>query len=266
MRMDYRLVQEAMARLARSGWRVDILGTADGYPVYAAESPREHRTAGEVRPRLMIDAGIHGEEPAAVVGLLQWLEGPGRGWQEKIDLTVFPCINPWGIVRGIREGPHGRDLNREFDNPAHPYVAWTVRALEGRRFDLVMDMHEDCDFTAMYLYELLGAAPNQGPSLGRRILDLCSSRVDLANDGDVGPVPPRDGLIAVDFPRAERELEGDPIALYLYKRHADHVVTVETPGKLDLDLRASLHVDALDEACRYLAEGASPDAGTRRNS
>lgn len=253
--MNYRSVVETLKRAAQRGWQLRPLGFADGYPLYALQrSPRS--AAGERPPSLLIAAGIHGEEPAAVIGLLRWLDERAEAWTKRIQFTIAPCLNPWGFVRGLRHGSHGKDLNREFDNPSHPAVIAFRTLVTGRRYDLFLDLHEDCDFDTMYLYELASSRPPAGvPSLGRRILAQAAPDVRLSHGDAVGPFVTQEGMIAGELtPAAARSRTGAPIALYVYGHHSAHVVTVETPGLLPLAVRAELHVRALEEGCRFLTE------------
>lgn len=253
--MNYRSVVEAVKRAAQRGWHLLPLGFADGYPLYALQ--RSPQSAAKERvPSLLIAAGIHGEEPAAVVGLLRWLDQRADAWTEQIEFTIAPCLNPWGFVRGLRHGSHGKDLNREFDKPGHPAVIAFRELVQGRRYDLFLDLHEDCDFDTMYLYELASSRPPAGvPTLGRRILAQAAPDVRLSHGDAVGPFVTDEGMIAGELtPDQARSMTGAPIALYVYGYHSEHVVTVETPGLLSLDVRAELHVRALEEGCRYLTE------------
>ncbi len=284
--MRYDLVTETVEILSERGWHSQVIAQADGYPVFllksdpatsgnpggrngAAALPKDRGAGtppasptsfgGSGRLPLLIAAGIHGEEPASVVGLCRWLRERVEEWRNSLRFTVFPCINPWGFERGIRFAADGKDLNRQFDAPQHPAVAAVCRSLEasGERFPLFVDLHEDCDFEAMYLYEVIDPSQRQdgAPTLGRRILDRARRRVGLYS-GPVEDLQARDGMIHVDgFDRIEaRKLRGLPIALYAYAHFVPHVVTVETPGKLPLQVRAGLHVEALEEACSYLLE------------
>ena len=295
--IDYDAVCRRIDALAGRGWEKRLVTEADGYPVFMLErkaSPRE----GRARPSLLIDAGIHGEEPAGVLGLLDWLEKSAEQWAPAIDFTVFPCLNPWGIERGLRFDPRGRDLNREFNNPVHPAVASFCRAVSDRRFDLFMDLHEDCDFFGMYLYEVAepkasgldgeGSGPSGAdsftpdrtaagrassrrapgrPTLGRAILDTCRRLVPLSDGDDVGGITTRNGMVAGSLTRDEIEAWDQwPIALYAFVKHTDHVVTVETPGKQPLELRRTLHGIALDIACRRLVEGSPTAKAPARNA
>lgn len=256
--MNYNLVTQTTASLGNQGWDVQLLVEADGYPIYALTDPQTAQGGSADRPALLIVAGVHGEEPGAVVGLDAWLRRHVENWVGRLRMYIIPCLNPWGFERGIRFGSHGRDLNREFGSSAHLVGQAFERWLTGKRFELFMDLHEDCDFEAMYLYEVQEDAP-EGPSLGRRILDTARTRVELSDGVDVDGMLTRDGMISIVYPRDEaRKSTGRPIALHVYAEAAPHVVTVETPGLLDIALRSELHVLALEVACRHLAGPEQP--------
>ncbi len=253
--MNYSDVIRTVKSMARRGWSVHEIGSADGYPLFALTHEPTAPTKGATIPSILIDAGIHGEEPAAVVGLQQWLADHAEVWLDQFRFTIFPCLNPWGFERGIRYAADGNDLNRQFDAPRHPAVQAFRDQIANQQFDFFLDLHEDCDFTAMYLYEVIDPAPtSDGPTLGRRILDLARPDVALADKEKVDTLETADGMISVPFPREEaRDFEHAPIALYVYAHHAPHTVTVETPGLLALSLRAELHVRAIQETCRYFS-------------
>lgn len=235
--------------MASKGWQTEELVQADGYDVFAVQNDCPDPNA----PKLLITAGIHGEEPASVIGTIDWLTRSASRWSTQIHITAIPCINPWGFVRGIRFGPHGKDLNREFDKPKHAYVQAVRDYLSGRSFDLFMDEHEDCDFYDMYAYEL---GPKQPVTLARRVLERCKPFVVLSHSEEVGPFSTVEGLVRPIGPEVEpgddSHLEGLPIALWAYDNITRHTITVETPGMQSLNLRCRLHGEALDEACHYL--------------
>lgn len=259
--MEYSEVIHTVDTLRRRGWRIDELGTADGYPIFGLRhDPGQHNPgdASHVEidraPSLLMCAGIHGEEPAAVVGLCRWLVASSDAWLEHLRFTIIPCLNPWGYERGIRYSAAGEDLNRQFEAPRHPAVQAFRHFIEGKSFDLFLDLHEDCDFTRMYLYEAIDTArPLVEPTLGRRILERAQPDVELSHQELAEELEIQHGMIRVGMSRKEaRSFTNAPVALYVYGHHAPHTVTVETPGKLDLDLRADVQMRAIDETCRYL--------------
>ena len=117
--------------------------------------------------RVFLSGGTHGDEPAGVEALLQFLEQRRyEAWPE-IAFTLIPCLNPWGYVRDTREGPAGHDLNRAFRraSSATPEVSAIKRVLSRRQLTCSMDCHEDCDAEGFYAYELPEVS-----SLGRAVV------------------------------------------------------------------------------------------------
>src|SRR5690625_3895025 len=117
MKRSYDEVTATVRSLPKELWKTEVLAISDDYPVYTLTSNTPPN-----KPRVLIAAGVHGEEPGAVVGLLQWLASDAHAWVSQCQLTVIPTFNPWGYERGIRYAANGNDLNREFDAPDHPSV------------------------------------------------------------------------------------------------------------------------------------------------
>lgn len=255
-RPPYADVLKVAEELSASGWQVRTLTTADGYPIVVLTDPFGTGGAASELSHLLIATGIHGEEPAGVLGLTRWLKQHSLRWVGAFKMDVFPCLNPWGFERGIRYAQNGQDLNRQFDRPRHPAVQAFSNWITGRTFDLFLDLHEDSDFERMYLYELLDPHPGTDvETLGRRILNRAAEKVAVSHGDDVDELQTVAGIVSGSMTRSMAAVfEGRPIAIEVFAHHAPHVVTVETPGRLDLELRIQLQVDALETAAAYLAD------------
>ena len=104
--------------------------------------------------RVLLSAGIHGDEPAGVEALCEWLETRAYvKFLQRWDITMLPCINPWGYEHGTRENGEGRDLNREFNSSHPPQEVLFVQSVLQQRFDLSLELHADEDSSGYYLYE-----------------------------------------------------------------------------------------------------------------
>ena len=60
--------------------------------------------------RVLLSAGIHGDELAGVEALCEWLDTRAYArFLQRWDITMLPCINPWGYEYGTRENGEGHD-------------------------------------------------------------------------------------------------------------------------------------------------------------
>jgi len=239
-----RLRQVALAR----GGELVQHGEADGYPLYHLALP-----GPQDAPRFLLSAGIHGEEPGSATGLLNWLEQDLGRWPEFFRIDALPCLNPWGFERGVRYDAQGRDLNRRFrEDPPLPQVALARDVTAGRRYAMAVDMHEDCDYFGFYLYERLEHGPRIAPLLLPRI--ALEGPVSHGEEGDEPPV--REGLVHMTWPagRTLQEMAEErpqwPMAFFLY-HVADHVITVETPGRQPLDVRVRMQRAAVETSLAF---------------
>ena len=179
-----------------------------GYAIWEVRIPARRRIPrSRPRVRVLLNGGTHGDEPAGVEALLRFLEQRRyEAWPE-IAFTLIPCLNPWGFVRGIREGPAGHDLNRAFRraSPATPEVRAIKRVLSRRRLTCSLDCHEDCDATGILRLRAaggLGAGARCGGGRRRGWTDQPGlrgggDRAGARRSGANGPAPPtswrRDG-------------------------------------------------------------------------
>ena len=237
---DYAHLQERWKRLASdAGLAISTLAvTTGGEPVMAIESWNGPPDT------LYLSAGIHGDECAAVWGLLHWAEQNAASLKE-LPLLLFPCLNPDGFLQNTRTDADGHDLNRTVSDQSIAVVAAWHNLLQKLRFSRCLHLHEDYDALGIYVYEL-----NDAPGLGRKILDSCSHHI---------PADPRPSIDGETFDQglfirnsgevrrllAGTELEGaEPVQLLL--RNTGVSITFETPSELDLGLRIVAHVTAIE--------------------
>ena len=93
---------ESAGRVA--GFRTEHFGEADGCPLFALTK----RTPGP-RPRIYLSAGIHGDEPAPPLALLELIEA--GVFDARANWFLCPLLNPAGFLRATRENAEaGSDL------------------------------------------------------------------------------------------------------------------------------------------------------------
>lgn len=248
---DYEHLWQRWQALARAqDWTCSVLAEAGAFPILQIEHvPRERDDAAQ-SPEMdaapaYFSAGVHGDECAAVWGLLSWAEQQADQLSQR-SFLIFPCFNPYGLVHNTRHDQDGVDLNRIFHDPTHPVIGRWQAALAGRCFDLSVHLHEDYDATGIYLYEL-----SREPSFGEALIRSCEDIIARERDGLV------DGREFVSAVRCAGEDEvhlivqeelhgGMPEAIYLFLNHSVSSFTFESPSEFDLIRRIDVQRRFLD--------------------
>ena len=102
------------------------------------------------RFKLGIFAGIHGDEPAGILGLMDFVRELDRFPElgREYQLYLYPLCNPSGYLASTRESASGRDLNRQFwRHSPDPEVALLEQEIHRHQFDGIIALHSDdtCD-------------------------------------------------------------------------------------------------------------------------
>ena len=108
--------EELLARVQALGW-APIGRSTEEREIVAARLPG---TDGAQAPLLLM-AGIHGNEPASVAAVLDFIDCGGTGGG---PVWVVPALNPDGLLINTKDSANGIDLNRNFParnwRPDHP--------------------------------------------------------------------------------------------------------------------------------------------------
>jgi hypothetical protein len=144
------------------------------------------------RHKFGIFAGIHGDEPAGILGLMDFLreldETPEIG--RHFELWLYPVCNPGGFLAGTRESLSGKDLNREFwRGSAEREVRLLEQEIERRRFDGIISLHSDDTSPGFYGFA-------RGDVLARQLLSPALAEAEKALARDSRPFI--DGFRAVN--------------------------------------------------------------------
>ena len=235
------LVKRWRALAKREKWRLRRFATADGFSLYAIESPPRKTSA----PSLYLSAGIHGDEPAATEALITWCERRAKAL-EKFQVLIFPCLNPWGLQHNNRHDAEGRDLNRGYRRRNVPVIEAQKKILRGRTFDAALMLHEDFDAHGVYLYEIEGTRP----FWGEKLLAAAAKHVPREPRKMVEGRACRRGLIRKSI---RPDLMPDhPEAFLLRFGHSGRSMTIETPSEFSMAARVQAHGAVLDEVLRLL--------------
>lgn len=232
-------------RVAReAGFQVHELGRIEKYPLLmiASEAPSPET------PRCYLSAGIHGDEPAGSIAILELLSNPpahaGIAW------TLFPALNPVGLAQGRRVNGQGVDLNRDYlalsCQETQLHVKWLRR--QNRGHDLILSLHEDWEATGFYHYEINNSEQDSiSDVIHEAVVPLIPLEVGPTVDGH--PLD-RPGLIR-HVPEPDEPM-GWPEAIYHSKQFPSRSYTLETPSTLPLALRVQAHLAAVRAAVATL--------------
>jgi protein MpaA len=241
---DWPAYQAAFRMAAESaGFSATVLLELPEGPLIAWERPGNGR-------RVYLSAGIHGDEPAGPLALLELLRGgfftAGFHW------SICPTLNPTGLAAGTRENAEAVDLNRDYwlrgTREIVAHAAW-LDAMSVP--DLFISLHEDWETTGFYFYEInLG---EDRPQRAHRILEHAGVWFPPEPGPEIDGHDIREpGWI---YHAAEPDLpEGWPEAIYLAKMGCPISFTFETPSRAPLHERVAAHAAAVRAACAGLGE------------
>ncbi len=237
-------IERVQAAARAAGFRVEPFGAITGCPLIALTK----RTPGP-RPRIYVSTGIHGDEPAPPLALLEMIEA--GVFDDRAVWFLCPLLNPAGFTRGVRENADGLDLNRDYKDLRSTEIAAHAAWLRRQpNFDLTLCLHEDWESTGFYLYELnpLGR-PSLAEPMIAAVAPLCP--IDPAAEIDGRPVDAR-GIIR---PTSDPLLrENWPEAIYLRAHHTTLSYTLETPSAFPLAQRVAAMRVAVETALRLVTK------------
>ena len=236
---DYAEVTE---RLKRLDVPIECIGTVHNYPIYQI-----HLASIIDRPKhVLITGGMHGDEPAGVETVLQFLERDNTAFLNKFSFRIIPCINPYGYVHNTRGTLDGIDINRAFETEDIAEVAIVKEALGQTQFSLAIDFHEDYDATGFYLYEGKRDEKYIGPKLA-----AAAKTIGIIDPDDPGEDAP---ALAEGVYKVATSWGTQGLTPYLLHFHSEHVIISETPTVWHLEQRAALHLTILDTALNIISE------------
>jgi murein peptide amidase A len=236
-----RVLQDCLRVARPAGWELEEL-SAQPKPSLLALVRRASIKDSQRTRRIYISAGIHGDEPAGPLAVLELLRQDR--WPAHAELYVCPCLNPTGFTLNRRENCDGTDLNRHYLEPTAAeivaHVAWLRRQ---PRFDLCLCLHEDWEAHGFYLYEL---NPDEQPSLAERIIQAVQGVCPIDRSELIEGRPARGGIIRPSLDPRTRQQWPESFFLLTYKTRLSY--TLEAPSDFPLEVRARALVAAVQAA------------------
>ena len=224
-------VRDFSASARSCGFRDTVLMETEDGPLVAWEK-------GGEGPTVYLSAGIHGDEHAGPLAVLQLMHcgffRDGYRW------LVCPALNPGGLALSSRENRAGMDLNRDYLLKSSPeiaaHTAWLSRQPAP---DVFVSFHEDWETKGFYFYEInLG---DDNPARADSILAAVSTYFAPEPGPEIDGHEVREsGWI---YHRAEADLpEFWPEAIFLAKSGCRLSFTFETPSGAPMGKRIAAHI------------------------
>jgi protein MpaA len=238
-----RVLAEMETAAEAHGWKSEVFLKTESYKLIALT-----RKAARPTRRIYISTGIHGDEPAGPLAVLQLLQE--NRWPANADLWLCPCLNPTGFPLNTRENTRGLDLNRQYLKPEaeeiRAHIAWLERQ---PNFDVCLCLHEDWEAGGFYVYELNpDRQPSYAEAITKRVSEVCP--IDLSPMIEERPAV--NGIINPNVdPRSRPQW---PEAFYLFTHKTRLSYTMEAPS----DYQLATRVAALVAAVRAVTDASEP--------
>lgn len=199
--------------------------------------------------RIGFFAGIHGDEPAGSLAILELARQLARNpnLAEGYQIYFYPICNPGGFDAGTRCSATGKDLNREFwKNSGEPEVVLLEREILQLSFHGLVSLHADDTSRGVYGFV-------RGAVLARSLLEpaLASAEKILERNRDsiIDGFPAENGIISQCYDgilTSPPKLENTPFEIILETpHHADE------PKQIEACVEGSLAI--LTEYRKFLA-------------
>ena len=197
-------------------------------------------------PRVLVLAGIHGDETAGVdyaAGLVGLLVAPPV--PAAYDMDIIPIVNPWGYVHDLPLNGKGVEIGRDFATFDSQEARVVRRFLREKRYDLVIDLREDPDAAGFYMWQY-GMADE---TVSARIVSSVQAEGHpIESDTSLGFLRPRNGIVAapiwgLTILRLSQQLT---LAGYVRQNVSELVFTVVTPSRRPLAERVAMQRIAVE--------------------
>jgi murein peptide amidase A len=200
--------------------------------------------------RVLISAGIHGDEPAGVETILSFLENNHySSYINNWEITLLPCINPYGYEFGTRKNHDEKDLNRLFKEVQPETEVSFAQTVLSKPFELTIDLHEDNESSGYYLYQK--GIDLKDDKVGFEIIDAIKNIMPINMDDEIYETSADNGVIgkAIDM----YKMDWWPMALYGLSKGVERCLTLETASQFDMEIRVDAHLTAIKTALNYFS-------------
>jgi len=227
------VLQEVDQAIADKGWQNDRIRLQTISRSRTVEFIAYRRGVTNFRNRIYISTGIHGDEPAGPLAVLQLLRE--NNFPQDAAIWLCPCLNLTGFPHNRRENYAGIDLNRDYRQPQTEEIRTHVSWLgEQPNFDITLCLHEDWESQGFYLFE---QNPDHKVSFGEKIISAVEEVCPIDRSENIEGWPARGGIISPGVNPDERPQW--PESIYLIKNKTRLAYTLEAPSDFPLNVRVA---------------------------
>ena len=198
--------------------------------------------------RALISAGIHGDEPGGIESILNFLKNSEYlDYINEWEITLLPCINPYGYEFGTRTNHQGKDLNRLFKLKNPPEEVVFAQSILETDFKLIIDLHEDNESHGYYLYQT--GLSKTYEKIGLEILNSLEGIMPINLETEIAGSQADQGIIGKELEILS--MDWWPMALYGLSKGTQMCLTLETSSLFDMKTRVYAHLTAIKTAFNH---------------
>lgn len=249
--MNVKIYSERIKEAARQNrFTLSLYGAVDdiGLPVF-------ERKAGDSAPNVYVSTGVHGNEPAGPMAVLDMLRR--KTFPDALNLTLFPLVNPTGLIAGTRENRDGVDLNRDYGLQPVAYETRSQMEWIGERtMDLILCLHEDDDGEGFYLY--YNVPPETEIDYPGLALEAARPWTGIDSRECIDDMPAKNGRMFPPSSVMDRNRRDLPESLRMhYYQGARFTFTTETPSRQPIEKRIRAQCAVMEKILATYAQDIS---------
>ena len=225
---------------------IEIITT---YQTSAGNYPLIKIALGKGKPlRALITAGIHGDEPGGIESIFYYLRNKEYlDYINEWEITLLPCINPYGYEFGTRTNHQGKDLNRLFMVKNPPLEVIFAQSILNTGFNLIIDLHEDNESQGYYLYQ--NGLDKKYEKIGLEIINSLDGIMPINLESEIAGSEAYQGVIGKNLEISS--MDWWPMALYGLSKGTKMCLTLETSSLFDMKIRIRAHLTAIKTAFKH---------------
>ena len=198
--------------------------------------------------RALLSAGIHGDEPGGIESIINFLKNSEYlDYINEWEITLLPCINPYGYEFGTRTNHQGKDLNRLFKLKNPPEEVVFAQSILETDFKLIIDLHEDNESHGYYLYQT--GLSKTYEKIGLEILNSLEGIMPINLETEIAGSQADQGIIGKELEILS--MDWWPMALYGLSKGTQICLTLETSSLFDMETRVHAHLTAIKTAFKH---------------